>query len=103
MVVEDASRGFLLSVPTTLFSDGAVIEPVGYGVNGLVLSWFHRMNRKHGPLDNLNTPSTSFILDSELDEESSQLSRRFLHRTLAEISMIAMTLEAANHSESDSD
>ena len=101
------AEDFLLqeAVPTHLFSDGAVIEPVGYGVNGLVLSWFHRMNRKHGPLDNLNTPSTSFILDSELDEESSQkiLSRRFLHRTLAEISMIAMTLEAANHSESDSD
>ncbi len=101
------AEDFLLqeAVPTHLLSDGAVIEPVGYGVNGLVLSWFHRMNRKHGPLDNLNTPSTSFILDSELDEESSQniLSRRFLHRTLAEISMIAMTLEAANHSESDSD
>ena len=101
------AEDFLLqeAVPTHLLNDGAVIEPVGYGVNGLVVSWFHRMNRKHGPLDNLNTPSTSFILDSELDEESSKkiLNRRFLHRTLAEISMIAMTLEAANHSESGSD
>ena len=45
------------------------------------------------------------LIDSELDEESSKkiLNRRFLHRTLAEISMIAMTLEAADHSESDSD
>lgn len=101
------AEDFLLqeAVPTHLLSQGAVIEPVGYGVNGLVLSWFHRMNRKHGPLDNLNTPSTSFILDSDLDEESRKkiLSRRFLHQTLAEISMIAMTLEAANHSGSDSD
>ncbi|MFL2977969.1 MAG: hypothetical protein DBX05_04020 [Candidatus Poseidoniales archaeon] len=101
------AEDFLLqeAVPTHLRSGSGVIEPVGYGVNGLVLSWFHRFNLKHGPLDNLNTPSTSFILDSDLDGESVQqiLDRRFLHRTLAEISMIAMTLEAADHSESGSD
>ncbi|DAC25405.1 MAG TPA: hypothetical protein HA330_04815 [Candidatus Thalassarchaeaceae archaeon] len=101
------AEDFLLqeAVPTHLRSNGGVIEPVGYGVNGLVLSWFYRLNMKHGPLDNLNTPSSSFILDSELDRDSAQqiLNRRFLHRTLAEISMIAMTLEAEDHSVSDSD
>ncbi|DAC22882.1 MAG TPA: hypothetical protein HA345_04710, partial [Candidatus Thalassarchaeaceae archaeon] len=101
------AEDFLLqeAVPTHLRSNGGVIEPVGYGVNGLVLSWFHRLNLKHGPIDNLNTPSTSFIVDSELDEDSAQylLNRRILHRTLAEISMIAMTLEVKDHSGSDSD
>ena len=46
-------------IPTFLKSNDSVIEPVGYGVNGQVISWFYRSNDKHGFLDNLNTPSAS--------------------------------------------
>jgi len=101
-----SAEDFLLqeAVPTFLKSFDSVLEPVGYGVNGRVCSWFHRSNQKYGALDNLNTPSTRFILDSDLTDEaeSIMISRRWLHTLIAEISMIAMGREMLNHPSSDS-
>ncbi|MBA45406.1 MAG: hypothetical protein CMB31_02315 [Euryarchaeota archaeon] len=91
------AEDFLLqeAVPTFLTSNQSVIEPVGYGVNGEVVSWFFRSNEKHGILDNLNTPSTKFILDHDLSKEASLqvINRRWLHTLVANISMIAMGME----------
>ena len=98
------AEDFLLqeAVPTFLRSHNSVLEPVGYGVNGEVISWFYRSNSKHGTLDNLNTPSTQFILDKDLSEESSlQIhARRWLHELVANISMIAMGRENIDYESS---
>ena len=102
-----SAEDFLLqeAVPTYLKSYDSVLEPVGYGVNGRVSSWFHRSNPKYGVLDNLNTPSTRFILDSDLSPEAESLviGRRWLHTLVAEISMIAMGREMQSHDSSDSE
>ena len=98
------AEDFLLqeAVPTFIKSNDSVIEPVGYGVNGEVISWFYRSNNKHGVLDNLNTPSTKFILDKDLSEKASLEihARRWLHELVANISMIAMGLEDMHHQSS---
>ncbi len=102
-----SAEDFLLqeAVPTSLKSFDSVIEPVGYGVNGRVSTWFHRSNQKYGALDNLNTPSTRFILDSDLSSEAESivLGRRWLHTFVAEISMIAMGKEMLTHQSPDSE
>ena len=98
------AEDFLLqeAVPTFLKSNDSVIEPVGYGVNGEVISWFYRSNDKHGFLDNLNTPSTKFIIDKDLSEEASIEihARRWLHELIANISMIAMGRENIDYDSS---
>ena len=101
------AEDFLLqeAVPTFLESNNSVIEPVGYGVNGEVISWFFRSNSKYGNLDNLNTPSTQFILEKDLSEKSSSQinSRKWLHKLIAEISMIAMGKENLDYDSSGDD
>ena len=98
------AEDFLLqeAVPTFLKSNDSVIEPVGYGVNGEVISWFYRSNDKHGFLDNLNTPSTKFIIDKDLSEKASIEihARRWLHELIANISMIAMGRENIDYDSS---
>ena len=98
------AEDFLLqeAVPTFIKSNDSVIEPVGYGVNGEVISWFYRSNDKHGVLDNLNTPSTKFILDKDLSEKASLEihARKWLHELVANISMIAMGREDIDHQSS---
>ena len=98
------AEDFLLqeAVPTFFRSDNSVIEPVGYGVNGEVKSWFYRSNEKYGALDNLNTPSTKFILDSDLSAQASLEinARKWLHSLVANISMIAMGRENLDHGSS---
>jgi len=98
------AEDFLLqeAVPTFLKSNDSVIEPVGYGVNGQVISWFYRSNDKHGFLDNLNTPSTKFIIDKDLSEKASIeiRARRWLHELIANISMIAMGRENIDYDSS---
>ncbi len=98
------AEDFLLqeAVPTFFRSDNSVIEPVGYGVNGEVKSWFYRSNQKYGALDNLNTPSTKFILDSDLSAQASLEinARKWLHSLVANISMIAMGRENLDHGSS---
>ena len=102
-----SAEDFLLqeAVPTFLKSFDSVLEPVGYGVNGHVSSWFHRSNSKHGVLDNLNTPSTRFILDDDLSAEdaSTIIGRRWLHLLVAEISMLAMGREMTDYASDDSE
>lgn len=101
------AEDFLLqeAVPTFLKSFDSVLEPVGYGVNGQVSSWFHRSNSKHGVLDNLNTPSTRFILDTDLSAEdaSTIIGRRWLHSLVAEISMLAMGREMSDYASEESE
>ncbi len=101
------AEDFLLqeAVPTFLKSFDSVLEPVGYGVNGHVSSWFHRSNSKHGVLDNLNTPSTRFILDADLSAEdaSTIIGRRWLHSLVAEISMLAMGREMSDYASEESE
>ena len=101
------AEDFLLqeAVPTFLKSNDSVIEPVGYGVNGEVISWFYRSNDKHGFLDNLNTPSTKFIIDKDLSEKASIEihARRWLHELIANISMIAMGRENIDYDSSAED
>ena len=98
------AEDFLLqeAVPTFLKSNDSVIEPVGYGMNGEVISWFYRSNHKHGVLDNLNTPSTKFIIDKDLSEKASIEihARKWLHELIANISMIAMGLENIDYESS---
>ena len=98
------AEDFLLqeAVPTSIQSLNSVIEPVGYGINGDVCSWFYRSNEKYGVLDNLNTPSTQFLLFDDLSSQASKLvnSRRWLHKLVADISMIAMGLEEENYASS---
>ncbi|MEC7435726.1 MAG: glutamate--cysteine ligase, partial [Candidatus Thermoplasmatota archaeon] len=98
------AEDFLLqeAVPTFLKSNDSVIEPVGYGVNGQVISWFYRSNDKHGFMDNLNTPSTKFIIDKDLSEKASIEihARRWLHELIANISMIAMGRENIDYDSS---
>lgn len=102
-----SAEDFLLqeAVPTFLKSFDSVLEPVGYGVNGHVSSWFHRSNSKHDVLDNLNTPSTRFILDDDLSAEdaSTIIGRRWLHLLVAEISMLAMGREMTDYASDDSE
>ena len=98
------AEDFLLqeAVPTFFKSNDSVMEPVGYGVNGEVISWFYRSNEKHGILDNLNTPSTKFILEEDLSEKSltEVHARKWLHELVANISMIAMGRENIDHQSS---
>ena len=101
------AEDFLLqeAVPTFLESNNSVIEPVGYGVNGEVISWFFRSNSKYGNFDNLNTPSTQFILETDLSEKASSEinSRKWLHTLIANISMIAMGRENLDYVSSEDD
>ena len=84
-------------VPTTMTAGSGVAEPVVYLVDGEAASWFYRTNEKKGTMDNLNSPSSSFLSAAEVGPEAVVLARG-RHALVAELSMLAMgseRLEAA--------
>ncbi len=94
---------FLLqeSVPTALRNGAAVLEPCGYAAAGETIAWFMRANMKRGEVDNLNTPSTTFIHTDDLDAAASlQVGRRApLHRLLADVAALAVACEQVETAE----
>jgi len=86
-------------VPTLLNEKGgAPVEPVVYLVDGEAASWFYRINDKKGDMDNLNSPSAKFYDYSEVGHLYGQHARGW-HALVAELSMLAMGLEALNYAE----
>lgn len=81
-------------VPSLLSWDEMVIEPVAYCANGRVGGWFYRANSKKGKMSNLNTPSSVFLSPSEIDDSVIKSRRNHWHMLVAEISMLAMAIEA---------
>lgn len=79
-------------VPTTMTSESGVAEPVVYLVDGEAASWFYRTNAKKGAMDNLNSPSSSFLPATEIGPEALSLARG-RHALVAELSMLAMGAE----------
>lgn len=96
---------FLLQegVPTALKVEDYVIEPCVYGAGGQSCSTFYRANSKKGEMTNLNTPSTVFLKPEEmieLDGGAAVLSiRDGWHALVAELAMLAMGSELAEHLE----
>ncbi len=81
-------------VPSLLSWQNMVIEPVAYCANGRVGGWFYRANSKKGAMSNLNTPSSVFISPTEVDDPVITSRRNHWHMLVAEISMLAMAIEA---------
>ena len=81
-------------VPSLLSWNNMVIEPVAYCANGRVGGWFYRANAKKGEMSNLNTPSSVFLAPSEITDVVIASRRNHWHMLVAEISMLAMALEA---------
>ncbi len=81
-------------VPTEIRSvdKASVLEPVVYLVDGEAASWFYRANAEKGDLDNLNSPSSSFLHPKDVgDVARSRAHGR--HALVAELSMLAMGAE----------
>ena len=81
-------------VPSLLSWENMVVEPVAYCGNGRVGGWFYRANSKKGEMSNLNTPSSVFLSPSEIDDIVITSRRNHWHMLVAEISMLAMAIEA---------
>jgi len=90
---------FLLqeSVPTALRNGDQVLEPCGYAAAGETVAWFLRANSKKGVVDNLNTPSTSFLHPGDLTTEGllALKRRKYLHGVLSDVAALAIAKEAA--------
>ncbi len=90
---------FLLqeSVPTALRNGDQVLEPCGYAAAGETIAWFLRANSKKGVVDNLNTPSTSFLHPGDLNTAGKLVyqRRKELHRVLSDIAGLAIAREMA--------
>jgi glutamate--cysteine ligase len=90
---------FLLqeSVPTALRNGNQVLEPCGYAASGETVAWFLRANSKKGVVDNLNTPSTTFLHSGDLTTEARLVMKRreSLHRVLSDVASLAIAREAA--------
>tara|TARA_B100000214_G_scaffold366174_1_gene334794 strand:- start:312 stop:1340 length:1029 start_codon:yes stop_codon:yes gene_type:complete len=89
------AEDFLLQegVPTALFWDQMVVEPVAYCANGRVGGWFYRANSRKGPMENLNSPSSLFIPPSDISDTLISSRRNHWHTLVAEISMLGMASE----------
>ena len=83
-------------VPSALFWDEMVVEPVAYCANGRVGGWFYRANPKKGQMANLNSPSSVFLPPSEITDPVIQSRRNHWHMLVSEIAMLAMAVEAAS-------
>ena len=83
-------------VPSALSWDNMVIEPVAYCANGRVGGWFYRANEKKGEMSNLNSPSSTFIDPSQIEDFTIQSRRNHWHMLVAEIAMLAMAVEATS-------
>jgi glutamate--cysteine ligase len=79
-------------VPTSMTAGSGVAEPVVYLVDGEAASWFYRANEKKGAMENLNSPSSSFLSAAEVGPEAVHLARG-RHALVAELSMLAMGAE----------
>lgn len=79
-------------VPTSMTAGSGVAEPVVYLVDGEAASWFYRTNEKKGAMDNLNSPSSSFLSATDVGPEAVVLARG-RHALVAELSMLAMGAE----------
>lgn len=81
-------------VPTTMkTSEGAPVEPVVYLVDGEAASWFYRINKKKGEIENLNSPSARFSSFSDVGDSFGEHARTW-HALVAELSMLAMGAES---------
>jgi len=88
-------------VPTSIKTiDNSPIEPVVYLVDGEAASWFYRVNSKKSDMENLNSPSASFLPYSEVGEEFGQHAHGW-HALVAELSMLAMGAESQKQVEMD--
>lgn len=80
-------------VPTAIRTeDNRVVEPVVYLVDGEAASWFYRANAEKGDLENLNSPSSSFLHGDQIGGQARALARG-RHALVAELSMLAMGAE----------
>ena len=80
-------------VPTMHFTeDGSPIEPVVYLVDGQAASWFYRINAKKGDMDNLNSPSATFVKLADMEHPITEQAKGW-HELIAELSMLAMGAE----------
>ena len=92
------AEDFLLQegIPSGLFWEGMVIEPVAYCANGRVGGWFYRANAKKGEMANLNSPSSVFIHPNEIDDRIITSRRKNWHMLVAEIAMLGIAIEASS-------
>lgn len=82
-------------VPTIIESEkGGAVEPVVYTVAGEAVSWFYRINDKKGTLENLNTPSATFLSKDNAGPELTKNAHGW-HALVAELSMLAMGVESS--------
>ena len=84
-------------VPTSIRTadDAGVLEPVVYLVDGEAASWFYRANAEKGDLENLNSPSSSFLHEKDVDVLARSRAKG-RYALVAELSMLAMGAERLN-------
>ena len=80
-------------VPTSLRSNSSILEPVGYSIGGKEMFWFFRSNSKKNEFENLNTPSSKFLLPSEVNEEILEKRKLDWYELASKLSFIAMGKE----------
>tara|TARA_Y100001968_G_scaffold321945_1_gene357219 strand:- start:550 stop:1740 length:1191 start_codon:yes stop_codon:yes gene_type:complete len=90
-----SAENFLIQegVPTSLRSNSSILEPVGYSIGGKEMFWFFRSNSKKNEFENLNTPSSKFLLPSEVNEEILEKRKLDWYELASKLSFIAMGKE----------
>ena len=91
-----SAENFLIQegIPTNLTSDSSVIEPVGYTIGGMESNWFFRSNSKKNKFENLNSPSSIFLQESQLSDGIINSERKFWLNLVSKLSYLAMGLES---------
>ena len=91
-----SAENFLIQegIPTNLTSDSSVIEPVGYTIGGMESNWFFRSNSKKNKFENLNSPSSIFLQESQLSDGIINSERKYWLNLVSKLSYLAMGLES---------
>ena len=91
-----SAENFLIQegIPTNLKTELSVIEPVGYTIGGVESHWFFRSNSKKNKFDNLNSPSSIFLHEEQLEDGVINLERSYWFDLVSKLSYLAMGLES---------